>query len=148
MGGVQTGQSWEWGETEHSVCCVYEGRTWRKHKPACKSILCCSLLHACLLNTVFVLPGCTVTLRINAEQHLVPPTLRVPSTQEEGRDKTAGEKLDTFVCIDFVNKRPHVAPSLKIRFQHSKEKPLLGRACTFHTSGWSLPYGQMLATIF
>lgn len=27
-GGGQTGQSWEWGETEHSVCCVYEGRTW------------------------------------------------------------------------------------------------------------------------
>lgn len=61
----QTGQSWEWGETEHSVCCVYEGRTWHKHWPVCKSILCCSLLHACLLNTVFVLPLCTVTLRIH-----------------------------------------------------------------------------------
>lgn len=99
--GVQTGQSWEWGETEHSVCCVYEGRTWHKHKPACKSILCCSVLHACLLNTVFVHPGCTVTLRINAEQHLVPPTLHVPSAsvQEEGRDKRAGEKLDTFCLV-------------------------------------------------
>lgn len=61
----QTGQSWEWGETEHSVCCVYEGRTWHKHWPVCKSILCCSLLHACLLNTVFVLSLCTVTLRIH-----------------------------------------------------------------------------------
>lgn len=61
----QTGQSWEWGESEHSVCCVYEGRTWHKHWLVCKSILCCSLLHACLLNTVFVLPLCTVTLRIH-----------------------------------------------------------------------------------
>lgn len=60
----RTGQSWEWGDTEHSVCCVYEGRTWHKHWPVCKSILCCSLLHACLLNTVFVLQLCTVTLRI------------------------------------------------------------------------------------
>lgn len=134
---MQTGQSWEWGETEHSVCCVYEGRTWRKHKPACKSILCCSLLHACLLNTVFVLPGCTVTLRINAEQHLVPPTLRVPSTQEEGRDKTAGEKLDTFVRIDFVNKRPHVAPSLQIRYPTFQGK-------TFVRTGFHLLYIRLV----
>lgn len=30
-GGREQGQSWEWRETEHSVCCAYEGRTWHKH---------------------------------------------------------------------------------------------------------------------
>ena len=68
-----------------------EGRTWHKHLPVCKSILCCSLLHACLLNTVFVLPMCTVTLRIHTQQHLVAATLCIPSapTQEEAaQDRT------------------------------------------------------------
>lgn len=84
------GQSWEWGETEHSVCCVYEGRTWHKHWLVCKSILCCSLLHACLLNTVFVLSLCTATLRIHTQQHLALATLCLPcfNTGEGRTDRT------------------------------------------------------------
>lgn len=50
--------------------------------------------------------------------------------------KRQEEKRDTFVCVDFVNKRPHVAPSLQILLKHSKEKPLLGWASTFYTSGY------------
>lgn len=139
---MQTGQSWEWGETEHSVCCVYEGRTWHKHKPACKSILCCSVLHACLLNTVFVHPGCTVTLRIDAKQHLVPPTLHVPSASvlEEGRDKTAREKLNTFVCIDFVKKKAPPCGSFADYFPTFQRKPF---DCTsFHHSYILLVYNM------
>ena len=47
--------------TEHSLCCVHEAGLGTNSGPVCKSILRCSLLHASRLNTVFVLPVCTVT---------------------------------------------------------------------------------------
>lgn len=67
--GWQTGQSLEQGETEHSVCFVYEGRTWHKHWPVCKSILL-SFLSAYILNAAFVRLPSGVTLRLHSQLHL------------------------------------------------------------------------------
>lgn len=79
-GKKQTEQSWERRDTEHSGRCVDEGRTWHKCEEVCKSILCCSLHHVRLLNTVFVLAMHTVTLRMHTQQHLVPQTLFAPTS--------------------------------------------------------------------